>query len=154
MFVAEFLGVSNMMDGAVVGGDVTAAARSRRRLRAARAAAATSTARGPVKIVGAARAGDAAARTARPPENILPGMVERTVYVGANVQVIVRLATGVQLQAAITNTGRRPGWIRGRRSMVHIPADALRVLRDDTGPYIPVEPAASPEEPNPLRVVT
>ncbi len=65
-------------------------------------------------------------------------MVERTVYVGANLQVMVRLATGAQLQASITNTGAdRRDLDQGTPVAVQIPADALRVLRDDTGEYIP-----------------
>ena len=61
-------------------------------------------------------------------ENCLPGMVERTVYVGATLQVMVRLATGAQLQASITNTGDADGYQQGTPVSVHIPADALRVL--------------------------
>ena len=94
------------------------------------------TARGPVKVV------------ARPErltllehgsvaDNTLPGMVERTVYVGSNLQVMVRLATGVQLQASITNTGQATGMEQGTPVAVQIPADALRVLRHDTGVYTP-----------------
>ena len=62
-------------------------------------------------------------------------MVERTVYVGSNLQVMVRLATGVQLQASITNTGQAAGMDQGTPVAVQIPADALRVLRDDGGEY-------------------
>jgi mannopine transport system ATP-binding protein len=87
-------------------------------------------ARGPVKIV------------ARPERltllehgadrgNALPGMVERTVYVGSNLQVMCRLATGVQLQATITNDGQGTGLDQGTPVSVHIPPDALRVLRDE-----------------------
>src|SRR5262249_25824887 len=97
IFVADFLGVSNLMDAEPVGqaggsctvrvGDFTL-----------RAGCGDLAARGPVKIV------------ARPErvlllehgverENCLPGMVERTVYVGASLHVIVRLATGAAIQA-------------------------------------------------------
>ena len=55
-------------------------------------------------------------------------MVERTVYVGATLQVMVRLATGAQLQASITNTGDAGSYEQGTPVRVHIPADALRVL--------------------------
>ena len=37
--------------------------------------------------------------------NRIPGMVERVVYVGSAVQVIVRAATGESLQALVQNTG-------------------------------------------------
>jgi hypothetical protein len=66
-------------------------------------------------------------------DNCLPGMVERTVYVGANLQVMCRLANGVQLQATITNDGQENGLEQGTPISVHIPPDALRVLRDDDG---------------------
>jgi spermidine/putrescine transport system ATP-binding protein len=129
VFVADFLGVSNLMD-AVAESDPTCppdhctVAVGDFRLRAA---CGDLTASGPVKIV------------ARPERvnlvehgdergNCLPGMVERTVYVGASLQVMVRLATGAQLQASITNTGGADGYPQGTPVSVHIPADALRVL--------------------------
>ncbi len=126
VFVADFLGVSNLMDAeagssgagecAVRVGDFTL-----------RAGCGDLTARGVVKIV------------ARPErvlllehgagtENCLPGMVERTVYVGASLQVIVRLATGAVLQASVANTGAQSPHVQGTPVQVHIPADALRVL--------------------------
>jgi len=61
-------------------------------------------------------------------ENRVPGMIERTVYVGASVQVMVRLATGAQLQASIANTGDANSYTQGTPVSVHIPSDALRVL--------------------------
>jgi hypothetical protein len=62
--------------------------------------------------------------------NSLPGMVERTVYLGTSLQVMVRLATGVQLQVSITNTGNTGEYVQGTPVSVHIPVDALRVLAD------------------------
>ena len=59
-------------------------------------------------------------------------MVDRTVFVGSNLQVMVRLATGALLQASIPNAGE--GFDRYRQGSpvsVHIPPDALRVLRAD-----------------------
>jgi hypothetical protein len=73
--------------------------------------------------------------------------------VGSNLQVMVRLATGVQLQASITNTGRAGGMDQGTPVAVQIPADALRVLRadgagvaDDQGPV-----SANDAAPRPVR---
>ena len=129
VFVADFLGVSNLMDAdaqsdpahpehcTVAVGDF--------RLRAA---CGDLTASGPVKIVARPERvrllahGDQGA-------NCLPGMVERTVYVGATVQVMVRLATGAQVQASIANDGDADSYQQGTPVSVHIPADALRVLR-------------------------
>ena len=66
-------------------------------------------------------------------------MVERTVYVGASLQVMVRLATGAQMQASVANTGATGGYEQGTPVSVHVPVDALRVL----GPQAP--PALDPE---------
>src|SRR5205823_5266479 len=63
-----------------------------------------------------------------PRDNCVPGMVERTVYVGANLQVITRLATGETVQASIANTGEPTTYASGTPVAVHVPADALRVL--------------------------
>jgi spermidine/putrescine transport system ATP-binding protein len=129
VFVADFLGVSNLMDAEAAGSDTahpdhcTVAVGDFR----LRAACGDLTAAGPVKIV------------ARPERvqllehgdergNCLPGMIERTVYVGASLQVMVRLATGSQLQASIANTGDGDGFAQGTPVAVHIPADALRIL--------------------------
>ena len=126
VFVADFLGVSNLMDAQTVdrGPDHCTVAVGDFRLRAA---CGDLNARGAVKVV------------ARPERvellehgsergNCLPGMVERTVYGGATVQVMVRLATGAQLQASITNTGRAHSYQQGTPVSVYVPADALRVL--------------------------
>lgn len=78
--------------------------------------------------------------------NCLPGMVERTVYVGASLQVMVRRATGAQLQASVTNIGGADVYEQGRPVSVHVPADALRVLGSEAPP--PVDPgAAIPDAP-------
>jgi hypothetical protein len=55
-------------------------------------------------------------------------MVERTIYVGASVQIIVRLATGATMQATIANTGGADAWTQGTPVLAQLPADALRVL--------------------------
>jgi spermidine/putrescine transport system ATP-binding protein len=152
VFVADFLGISNLMDAQVIGpcdGGCTVTIGDF----AMTAGCGETGARGPVKVVARPERltllehGDGG-------DNCLPGMVERTVYVGANLQVMVRLATGAQLQASITNTGEAAHLDQGTPVAVQIPPDALRVLRDDTGPYIPEQPAASPEEPNPLKAIT
>jgi spermidine/putrescine transport system ATP-binding protein len=139
VFVADFLGISNLMDAEAVdhGSDQCTVAVGEFRLRAE---CGDLTARGPVKIV------------ARPERvqllghgtdqaNCLPGMVERTVYVGASVQVMVRLATGAQLQASIANTGHADGYQQGTPVCVHIPAEALRILGDSGAAPPPAETA-------------
>jgi spermidine/putrescine transport system ATP-binding protein len=155
VFVADFLGISNLMDGTVIGGWAGPGPGCTVAIGDSRLAAGCgdTAARGPVKVV-ARPERLALLEHGAPADNTLPGMVERTVYVGSNLQVMVRLATGVQLQASITNTGATAGLAQGTPVAVQIPPDALRVLRDDSGPYTPVEPAASPVQPSPLRVVT
>jgi spermidine/putrescine transport system ATP-binding protein len=128
VFVADFLGVSNLMDAdaqsdpthpehcTVAVGDF--------RLRAG---CGDLTASGPVKIVARPERVRLLAHGDQR-DNCLPGMVERTVYVGASLQVMVRLATGAPLQASIANTGDADSYQQGTPVSVHIPADALRVL--------------------------
>jgi spermidine/putrescine transport system ATP-binding protein len=126
VFVADFLGVSNLMDAEATGGsggtcEVTVGDFT------LRAGCGEVTATGPVKLVarpervqllehGAARA------------NCLPGLVERTVYVGANLQVMVRLVTGEQLQVSVANTSDAVVYERGAAVSVHLPIADLRIL--------------------------
>ena len=65
--------------------------------------------------------------------NCLPGIVDRTIYVGASRQVIVRLASGAVMQVSITNTGGDHGYAQGTPVMVQVPPDALRVLAPSPG---------------------
>ena len=128
-FVADFLGVSNLMDAETVGwgkdectvqvGDFKL-----------RAGCGDLSARGTVKIVARPERVELLGHGSER-ENCLPGMVERTVYVGASLQVMVRLATGAQLQASIANTGGAGGYAQGTPVAVHVPPDALRVLGGD-----------------------
>ena len=55
-------------------------------------------------------------------------MVERTVYVGANLQVMVRLVTGEQLQVSVANTSDAVVYERGAPVSVHLPVGDLRIL--------------------------
>jgi spermidine/putrescine transport system ATP-binding protein len=127
VFVADFLGVSNLMEAhaarvdggcAVTIGDYPL-----------RAGCGDLEASGPVKVVARPeRIELLSAESGAQRGNCLPGMVERTVYLGTSLQVMVRLATGVQLQVSITNTGDTGGYVQGSPVSVHIPVDALRVL--------------------------
>ena len=78
-------------------------------------------------------------------ENRLPGMVERWVYLGNAVQLIVRLATGEKIQVLVQNTGDSIPFAQGTPVHAHLPAEALRVLVD-TGAVIssPGDDAAAP----------
>ncbi len=61
-------------------------------------------------------------------ENHLPAMVERTVYVGSVLQVILHLATGQTIQAWMPNTGSGDPFRSGDAVAAHFPREALRVL--------------------------
>ncbi|MFM7719039.1 MAG: TOBE domain-containing protein, partial [Actinomycetota bacterium] len=63
-------------------------------------------------------------------ENRVPGTVERTVYVGATLQVFVRLATGATIQAWLPNLGGGVPHEQGAAVVAHLPVDALRVVPD------------------------
>jgi ABC-type Fe3+/spermidine/putrescine transport system ATPase subunit len=121
-YVADFLGVSNLMDARGLGagrvrvGDVELAA-----------GRGDTDATGDVRLVirpERVRVEDRGTDGA----NRLPGMVERSVFVGPTVQVIVRLVGGQMIQAVETS---RSGESRsqGDAVAVHLPADDLRVLR-------------------------
>jgi spermidine/putrescine transport system ATP-binding protein len=60
--------------------------------------------------------------------NRIPGMVERIVYVGSTMQVIVNLAPGEKLQALVPNEGEAIPFEQGTAVSVHLPREALRVL--------------------------
>ncbi|HEY2319285.1 MAG TPA: ABC transporter ATP-binding protein [Solirubrobacteraceae bacterium] len=147
VFVADFLGVSNLMDAAAVdrGPDHCTIAVGDFRLRAA---CGDLTASGAVKVVARPERLQLLEHGDERP-NCLPGLVERTVYVGASVQVMIRLATGAQLQASIANTGDAESYQQGMPVAVHLPPDALRILGGAAGPGkapadAATEPAAAP----------
>jgi spermidine/putrescine transport system ATP-binding protein len=126
IFVADFLGVSNLMDAhakgardgaclvevqsyeveARAGGDVT----------------------GPAKIVIRPERIELESHGSPAGPNRLPGMVERIVYVGSEIQVIVRAATGEALQALLQNTGKDIPYEQGTPVQIYLPAEAVRVL--------------------------
>ena len=143
-YVADFLGVSNLMDAAADGLDADAHARVRLGEFELAAGQGDTDARGPVKIVirpervGLEESGATG-------QNRVPGMVERVVYVGSIMQVIVHLAPGQSLQAWVQNTGQGLPYAQGHPVSVHLPSDALRVLMD-TGVSIQtdLEGAATP----------
>ena len=72
-------------------------------------------------------------------ENRVPGMVERTVYTGPTVQVMVRLAPGSLVQVMLPNRGRTNSHAQGTPVSVAFPPEALRVLRTGDRPEAPAE---------------
>ncbi len=130
-YVADFLGVSNLMDAQVEPGRA---------------------AQGPCRVrlgdfVLDAEAGDLDAtggvKLAIRPERIhlhpydeagganrVPGMVERLVFLGSTTHIYLRLANGSALQALVRNDGAALPYSQGTPVSVGLPADALRVLPD------------------------
>jgi spermidine/putrescine transport system ATP-binding protein len=126
LFVADFLGVSNLMDATARG-----AVDGRCRVEVGRfeleAGGGATDVAGPAKIVIRPERVELEPHEASGP-NRLPGMVERIVYVGSAVQVLVRVATGETLQALVTNTGQSLPYEQGTPVQLHLPVEALRVL--------------------------
>ncbi len=78
--------------------------------------------------------------------NRVPAMVERLVYLGSATQVLLRLAAGMQVQALVQNDGDQVRLSHGTPVHVHLAPDALRVLAGEaispTGEDIDTEKAA------------
>jgi spermidine/putrescine transport system ATP-binding protein len=127
VFVADFLGVSNLMTVVVEGGsDGTCVARLGDFALRAR--------RGETGVRGETRVVIRPERVRIEPyeatgENRVPGMVERVVYLGLAQQLVVRLATGDVVQALVVNDGSPLAVAQGTAVQVSFPAEALRVLR-------------------------
>jgi spermidine/putrescine transport system ATP-binding protein len=156
-FVADFLGVSNLMA-------VTAHGESNRRCKVALGEFELFASNGDLSTTGETR------MVIRPErvrleahqstgENRIPGMVERVVYLGNANQIIVRLAHGETIQTLVQNTGEQLTYRQGDPVKAYMPAEALRVLTDTgTAPLEddprahaavrPVEPVAE-EAPSP-----
>jgi spermidine/putrescine transport system ATP-binding protein len=61
-------------------------------------------------------------------QNRVPAIVERVVYVGSTLQIIVHLASGQTIQAWTPNDGDRDPHRSGDAVTAHFPREALRVL--------------------------
>ena len=72
--------------------------------------------------------------------NRLPGMVDRAVFLGSTTQVQVRLPQGAVVQSLVTNSAMRATLATGQPVTVHLPAQSLRVLA--TARQAPPEVAA------------
>jgi spermidine/putrescine transport system ATP-binding protein len=125
-YVADFLGVSNLLDVDVLdsNGDQAAVRFGELTLQCTAADGHPS---GPAKAVLRPERIQLGPFDDHGP-NRVPGMVERCVYLGSTTQVFVRLAPGASVQAMVPNTSGAPDWEQGAPVSVHLPADALRLL--------------------------
>ncbi|HEY3947215.1 MAG TPA: ABC transporter ATP-binding protein [Solirubrobacteraceae bacterium] len=129
-YVADFLGVSNLMDARVEpAGDGRGSCRLRLGEFALEAEAGQLDATGSVKVAIRPERIDVFPYGTDGPNHV-PGMVERLVFLGSTTQVFLRLATGSALQTLLRNDGTALPYSQGTPVSVGLPADALRVLPD------------------------
>ncbi len=140
-YVADFLGVSNLMEVEVVERGPGRSCQIRM------GDSALSADNGEVDGLGPAHAVIRPERVRIEPygqigPNRVPGMIERLVFLGSATQVMLRLAPGAPLQALVQNDGSQIALSQGTPVHVFLAADALRVLG---GPARDV-PVAADEE--------
>jgi spermidine/putrescine transport system ATP-binding protein len=127
IFVADFLGVSNLLDATAVGQDGGACTVKvgDRTLRAQQGATG---AQGEVKVMIRPERIVVEPHASHGEER-LPGMVERAVFLGGSYEVHVRVLGGELLRAMVPNDGSVTAPLdEGAAVSVHLPPDALRVL--------------------------
>ena len=129
-YVADFLGVSNLMEVDVVERGPGS------QCRAMLGETALAVDRGEVDALGPAHALIRPERVRIEPyghdgqvgPNRVPAMVERLVFLGASTQVMLRLAPGALLQAVVPNDGTEATLSQGTPVHVFLAPDVLRVL--------------------------
>jgi spermidine/putrescine transport system ATP-binding protein len=124
-FVADFLGVSNLLAGEATGDGGACALRiGERSFRAEQGATGS---RGAVKaMIRPERIVVEEQRAAG--ENRLPGLVERAVFLGNAFELHVRVVGGDLLKVMLPNDGSAREIAEGTAVTLHLPPDALRVL--------------------------
>jgi spermidine/putrescine transport system ATP-binding protein len=143
LFVADFLGVSNLIPANAEGsdGDCCSLRVAERSLRARQGAIES---RGDVKAmirperVGVEPAGADGL-------NRLPGLVEHSVFLGSFRELRVRILGGALIKAIVPNDGVPLPYEQGAAVTLHLPSDALRVLRDTAAAPARAEPEAEAE---------
>jgi spermidine/putrescine transport system ATP-binding protein len=135
LFVADFLGVSNLIAAAATGDDGSGCVLQvgERSLRADQGA---TRARGEVKAMIRPE------RVCVEPQgsegaNRIPGMVEQTVFLGSFRELHVRIVGGGIVKAVTANDGTPMPYEQGAPVTLHLPADALRVLEPTAGSDAP-----------------
>ncbi len=132
VFVADFLGVSNLMSVTVEEGE-----RGDCRVRlgefSLRALGGETQMRGETSVVIRPERVRVEPYDATG-ENRVPGMIERVVYLGSSEQLVIRLATGNVVNALVVNDGTMRELAQGTAVQAHLPAEALRVLPAPAAP--------------------
>jgi spermidine/putrescine transport system ATP-binding protein len=137
-YVADFLGVSNLMEVEVV----ERGPGQRCHIRVGEAALVAE--HGEVDGLGHAHAVIRPERVrieayGSAGDNRVPAMVERLIFLGSATQVMLRLGAGVPLQALMQNDGEDTGLAQGSPVHVFLPPDGLRVLGGQAR-EVPVSP--------------
>ena len=147
VFVADFLGVSNLLSATAVGQD-GGASTVRVGDRTLRALQGATGARGDVKVMIRPERIEIEPHS-NTGEDRMPGMVERSVFLGGAYEVHVRVLGGELLKAMVPNDGgvAAAALEPGAAVSLHLPPDAVRVLRTS-------EPAveAEGEQPDATKV--
>ena len=145
-YVADFLGISNLLDAQAIGTDSDGRCRVRVGDSELLASQGHTSSRGAVKvIVRPERVRVEAPR--KTGENRLPGKIERVVYAGAVSQLVVNLDRGTPIRCMLANDGVRSSFDRGAPVSVYLPCEALRVLNTETtapNEEESTEPSAAP----------
>jgi spermidine/putrescine transport system ATP-binding protein len=146
-YVADFLGISNLMEVDVVSGGPGSGCQVR-------------LGESVLRVVHGSAEGPGRSHVVIRPERVkieefgspgpnrVPAMVERLVYLGSATQVILRLAPGARVQALMQNDGAEEPLAQGSPVHAFLAPDALRLLPGD----LPPEYAAAPEEQEALQV--
>ncbi len=146
VFVADFLGVSNLLSAEAVGpdGDGCMVKIGDRTFRCQQGSL---DARGEVRVMIRPERIGIEARTDGAGEERLPGMVERSVFLGGSHEVHVRVLGGELLKATVANDGKPLpfGLDSGTAVSVHLPPDALRVLKMSEEPQASEQAVAEEE---------
>ncbi|HEY1273693.1 MAG TPA: ABC transporter ATP-binding protein [Thermoleophilaceae bacterium] len=129
VFVADFLGVSNLIDATAVGQD-GAACTVQVGDRTLKAHQGATDARGDVKVMIRPERIEIEPHS-NAGEQRMPGMVERSVFLGGAYEVHIRVLGGELVKAMVPNDGdvSAASLEQGAAVSLHLPSDALRVLR-------------------------
>jgi len=131
-FVADFLGVSNLMDATVAGPSGAGAQVRLSDSFSVEVQRGDVACRGPAKVVirperiGVEPAGS-------PGSNRIPGLLTNVVYLGSGLQLAIQLASGHAVTALVPNTGEDAvsAWSPGMSVACYLPPSGLRILGGD-----------------------